>query len=276
MSLKNRQGLTEEEFLEQYDSSKYDRPSVTVDMLIFTIIDNKLKLLMVKRSNHPSIGQWALPGGFINMDENLDEAAQRELREETSLDNIYMQQVYTWGDVGRDPRTRIISVAYMALVNSTNLNVKSDDDADDATWFTVSCKLEKKSKSIINNENKIDFYYRLVLDNDIQKISALLRVRKIFDKKSTKITRTIIEVDNIAVDHAKIIEHTLEILKTNVKNTSIIFNIMPDIFSLDELKQVYEVLLDKKFSYYDFNRKVSHMVIKHNDKYKYNIEYMEN
>jgi len=110
----NKQGLTEEEFLESYDASKYERPSVTVDMLIFTVTNEKkenyrklpekvLRLLMIKRADHPYIGQWALPGGFIKMDESLEEGALRELKEETNIDNIYMEQLYTWGDVNRDP-----------------------------------------------------------------------------------------------------------------------------------------------------------------------------
>ena len=126
----NKQGLTEEEFLASYDASKYERPSVTVDMLIFTVTNEKkenyrklpekvLRLLMIKRADHPYIGQWALPGGFIKMDESLEEGALRELKEETNIDNIYMEQLYTWGDVNRDPRTRIISVSYMALVDSS-------------------------------------------------------------------------------------------------------------------------------------------------------------
>lgn len=119
----NRQGLTEEQFLTTYDASKYERPSVTVDMLILTVTEEEkknyrklpekvLKLLMIKRGDHPYMGQWALPGGFVQMNESLDEAAGRELKEETNIDDIYMEQLYTWGDVARDPRTRVISASY--------------------------------------------------------------------------------------------------------------------------------------------------------------------
>ncbi len=207
--LRNKQGLTEEEFLKTYDASKYERPSVTVDMLIFTIVDNKLKLLMIKRGDHPCIGQWALPGGFVNMDESLDEAAQRELKEETGIDNIYMEQVYTWGDLNRDPRTRIITVSYMALVDSSDLKVKADDDADDAEWFNVECTLDKEEKI----DNTIDLYYKLKLTSNNNNLSAVVRVRKIYTNKSTKIQRDVIEKNNIAVDHSKIIQYALEVLK---------------------------------------------------------------
>lgn len=212
-NLKNRQGLTELEFLAQYDPSRYDRPSATVDMLIFTILENKLKLLMVKRSDHPCIGQWALPGGFVNMNESLDEAAERELKEETNLENIYMEQLYTWGDVGRDPRTRIISTAYMALVDSTDLKVKAGDDADDADWFNVSCKLKHTQEEKTESVHQINSDYELLLTNINLKLSATVRVQKVFKTKCIKIKRSILEVDNIAVDHAKIIQQALEVLK---------------------------------------------------------------
>lgn len=212
-NLRNRQGLTELEFLAQYDPSQYERPSVTVDMLVFTISENKLKLLMVKRSDHPCIGQWALPGGFVNMNESLDKAAERELKEETNLENIYMEQVYTWGDVGRDPRTRIISTAYMALVDSTDLKIKAGDDADDVDWFNVSCKLKYTQEQKTEKGRQINLDYELLLTNTNLKLSAIVRVQKVFKTKCIKIKRTILEVDNIAVDHAKIIQQALEILK---------------------------------------------------------------
>src|SRR4051812_2201567 len=99
--LKDRQGLTEEQFLRSYDVSIYDRPSVTVDMLIFTVVDEhkenyrklpekSLKLLLVKRGVHPYMGRWALPGGFVNKKESVDEAALRELKTETNIDDVYM------------------------------------------------------------------------------------------------------------------------------------------------------------------------------------------
>ena len=147
-ALTNRQGLTEKEFLSRYDAGQYERPSVTVDMLVFTVMnemkesyrklpEKALKILMVKRGDHPYMGYWALPGGFVNIDESLDKAALRELKEETNIDNIYMEQLYTWGDVDRDPRTRVIGCSYMSLVDSSRLDIKAGDDATDASWFRV-------------------------------------------------------------------------------------------------------------------------------------------
>lgn len=103
--LRNKQGLTQEEFLKQYDASAFERPSVTVDMLIFTVVNKSeenyrklpekaLRLLMVKRGDHPFIGQWALPGGFVSVYESLEDAALRKLKTETNVDNVYMEQLY--------------------------------------------------------------------------------------------------------------------------------------------------------------------------------------
>ena len=154
---RNKMGLTEEEFLAQYDSGKYERPSVTVDMLIFTVTDvesdnyrklpeKALKLLPDQRGDHPCIGQWALPGGFVQMDESLEEAAYRELKEETGVDKVYLEQLYTWGDPDRDPRTRVISTSYLSLTVSSGLDIKASDDADDARWFTVTYRVFKEQK----------------------------------------------------------------------------------------------------------------------------------
>jgi len=127
------------EFLKTYDVSLYDRPSVTVDILIFTVdIRTGLKLLLIKRKHSPYEGCQAIPGGFVNMDESLDDAAARELREETGIEGLHMEQLYTFGSVKRDPRTRVISVTYFALVPLDKLEFTAGDDAADAGWFDVA------------------------------------------------------------------------------------------------------------------------------------------
>lgn len=129
----------DKEFLKSYDASKYERPSVTVDMLIFTVdIKKGLELLLIKRKNPPFKDAWAIPGGFVEMKESLDEAAARELKEETGIKKLHMEQLYTFGEVDRDPRTRVISVAYLALVPKDKLKVKAGDDAADAKWYGVA------------------------------------------------------------------------------------------------------------------------------------------
>jgi 8-oxo-dGTP diphosphatase len=122
-----------------YDVSRYDRPSVTVDVVIFSILEEQLKVLLIKRKAWPCEGMWAIPGGFVQMNESLDEAAYRELVEETNVtrEQIYLEQLYTFGDPGRDPRTRVITVAYFALVAADKLHPLAADDAIDVAWFSV-------------------------------------------------------------------------------------------------------------------------------------------
>ncbi|MEL7247521.1 MAG: NUDIX domain-containing protein [Bacteroidota bacterium] len=117
---------------------EYPRPSVTVDCIIFGLDDSQqLKVLLIQRDRDPFAGKWALPGGFVEMDESLEDAARRELQEETSVENVFMEQLYTFGTLGRDPRGRVISVAYFALVNLSAHTVKAETDARDARWFAI-------------------------------------------------------------------------------------------------------------------------------------------
>jgi ADP-ribose pyrophosphatase YjhB (NUDIX family) len=274
--LKNKLGLTEEQFLSTYDASKFERPSVTVDMLIFTVTDEEkknyrrlpekvLRLLMIKRGDHPYIGQWALPGGFVQMNESLDEGAYRELKEETNIDDIYIEQLYTWGDVGRDPRTRVISASYMSLVDSSTLDIKASDDADDAKWFTVSCKLYQEQKTVTEKGYVLQRLFKLSLSNDENSLSSVVKIIKTVEGKVTKVEREVIESNGIAFDHAKIIEYAIERLRSKIEYTDIAFNLMPELFTLTELQQVYEVILDTELLKANFRRKTADMVIETNE-----------
>src|SRR6266567_4499442 len=120
-----------------YDASKYERPSVTVDVVMMSLRQRDLQVLLVKRRSWPYEGMWAIPGGFVNMQESLEEAAKRELQEETGVQDVYLEQLYTFGDPGRDPRTRVITVVYFALLDSARLQVRAADDAADVGWFPV-------------------------------------------------------------------------------------------------------------------------------------------
>jgi 8-oxo-dGTP diphosphatase len=120
-----------------YDPGKWERPSVTADVVILSLQEGDLKVLLIKRRNWPYEGYWAIPGGFVEMRESLEEAARRELEEETGLRDIYMEQLYTFGDPERDPRTRVITVAYLALVDYRQLHPHAADDAGDVGWFSM-------------------------------------------------------------------------------------------------------------------------------------------
>jgi 8-oxo-dGTP diphosphatase len=116
----------------------YPHPAVTTDVVLFTIRNGALSVLLIQRANPPFDGMWALPGGFLEIDEDLAYCAQRELQEETGIQGVYLEQLYTFGSPARDPRERVISVTYFALTRSDSLQPKASSDAREALWFPVS------------------------------------------------------------------------------------------------------------------------------------------
>src|ERR1051325_729229 len=119
-------------------SYQYPRAALTVDCVVFGLDESELKVLLIERALEPFKGKWALPGGFVRVDETLDDAARRELAEEAGLKNVFLEQLYTFGDVNRDPRERVVSVAHYALVKLTDFNTRAATDAADARWFPIS------------------------------------------------------------------------------------------------------------------------------------------
>lgn len=116
----------------------YPRPALTVDIVVFTLRDNRLQVLLIQRNEEPFAGMWALPGGFVRMDESLEDAAQRELEEETGVHNVYLEQLYTYGDPQRDPRGRVVTVAYYALIPAdTPVRTEGSSDVRQACWYPV-------------------------------------------------------------------------------------------------------------------------------------------
>ncbi len=266
---RNSKGLTEKEYLKNYKPGNYERPSVTVDMLIFTIdtvtpknskcsADKVLKLLLIKRNNHPYIFQWALPGGFVNMEESLEAAAARELKEETGIENVYMEQLYTMGGVGRDPRMRVISTAYMALAPKESLNAVAGDDADEACWFTVH-------KELIEESDK-GRTWSITLLHESEAAFIKYLVKETFRMNGVvKVSDTYIELmpdskDKIAFDHIEVINLALERMGNKVDYTPIAFNLLPEEFTLSELQKVYETLLGKPLYKANFRKKIKPMV----------------
>ena len=115
----------------------HPHPSVTVDVIVFRLFGGDLQVLLIKRGHEPFGGMWAIPGGFVDIIESLDEAAKRELEEETGVRDVYLEQLYTFGDLGRDPRGRVLTVAYFALVPADAAQPRAGDDAADAGWWSV-------------------------------------------------------------------------------------------------------------------------------------------
>lgn len=272
--IKNVNGLTEKEFLSNYNSSKYEKPSVTVDMLLFTLDEirsddikrlpgKELKILLIKRKDHPFINDWAIPGGFVNINESVDQAAYRELKEETNIDNIYMEQLYTWGEVNRDPRMRVISTSYMALVNKEGLKEKAGYDASDLAWFSINKELIKEYTtqsgdiireyilSILNSEKYAKIIYKITEVN-----------RFIGFNKSVTYNFEIKEESNskLAFDHIEILSYALERMSNKVQYTTIAFSLLPETFTLTEVQQVYELLLGRELTKSNFRRWISKVV----------------
>lgn len=140
-------------------SYEYPRPGLTVDCVLFGLDATSLSVLLIRRGVEPFAGQWALPGGFVLPDETIDEAARRELREETGVEDLFLEQLYTFGDPGRDPRGWTVSVAYYSLVSKDSFVPKADSDAAEAKWFDL------------------DDISSLAFDHDRILESALTRVR---------------------------------------------------------------------------------------------------
>lgn len=118
-------------------SYQFARAAVTVDCVVFGLDDEDLKVLLIRRDLPPFEDKWALPGGFVRLEETLDEAARRELQEETSLERVFLEQLYSFGAIDRDPRERVITVAYYALVRLSDHRVQAATDARDAVWFAM-------------------------------------------------------------------------------------------------------------------------------------------
>lgn len=158
----------ERDFVANYRPGDYDRPSVTVDIVILTVKDNDFKVLLVRRKAPPYAGMWAIPGGFIDMGESLEAAALRELQEETGVEDVYLEQLYTFGDPERDPRMRVITVTYFALVESSKLKpLQAGTDAAEAGWFSVY------------NLPSLAFDHARILDYALQRVRAKLEYTNI-------------------------------------------------------------------------------------------------
>jgi 8-oxo-dGTP diphosphatase len=214
----------EQRFLQAYRADRYPRPSVTVDLLIFTVVDTDLKVLLIRRAAHPFQGALALPGGFVDVGdafhdqgEDLDAAAFRELAEETGLDRsllerhrVHLEQLYTFGKAGRDPRTRVIGVAYYALVPPTLVPlVRAGDDAADAGWFSV--------------QHEIPW-------------------------------------NDLAFDHADILRTGVARLRGKIDYSAIAFSLVPPTFTTTELREVYEAVKGEQFDASNFRRRFKRMI----------------
>ena len=187
-----------------------------------------------------------MAGGFVKVDEDLDDAPARILKNETNVDDIYLEQLYTFGETKRDPRMRIISVSYMALVDKNRITKKLSENA---SWFDVI--------SYETNGDKVD----IILDNGESVIK--FSISKKLKEHTTEIYSVeVIKNDMLAFDHAEVILTGLERLRNKKEYTDKVFNMMPELFTLGELQKVYEVILGKKLLDPAFRRIIADKVEK--------------
>lgn len=250
---------TEEEFLKAYDPSSFEQLSMTSDILILSVSNQEatnyrknakkmMSVLLVKRDDYPYKGKWCLPGGFLDpKKETLEECAKRVLKRETNLSNIYLEQLYTYDGVKRDPRMRIVSTAFVALIDREKLTEK----VENASWFDIVLLEEK--------DNIVD----ITLDNGHEAIH--FSIKKVLKEKTTDRYQFVtFKNKDLAFDHDLVILAGLERIRNKINYTDIVFNMMPEYFTLGELQQVYEVILNKKLLDPAFRRIIANKVIKTN------------
>lgn len=250
---------------------EFFKPSVTVDTIIFTVrdlnVDNyrklpekKFQVLLVKRAGEPYKDKWSLPGTFVGKEERFEEAVNRCLEEKANIKDIYLEQLYSWGDPQRDPRDRVISTSYMGLVDAGDIQIKAGKNVEDIEWFNIKLNtIKEKSKE------KKEGYYKteeieILLENKDITLKSRVRVVKELVNGNLIVYTQILQSD-LAFDHAKILIYAIERLKNKVEYTTIAFNLMPEKFTLTKLQQVYEILLDKPLLKANFRRKIADMVI---------------
>lgn len=251
---------TEEDFLKDYNVKDFDQLSMTSDILLVSVSDQEqsnyrkndkkmMSILLVKRNTFPYKDKWCLPGGFLNpKTETLEECAKRVLKKETNISNLYLEQLYTFDSLKRDPRTRIISTAYMALVDKKSIK---DEINPNASWFDVI---------LIENKNDI---VEISLTNGLVDINFSIK-KELKDKTTDRYAFKTINNKYLAFDHDIVILAGLERLKNKISYTDIVFNMMPKYFTLGELQQVYEVILNKKLLDPAFRRIIANKVEKTN------------
>lgn len=250
---------------------EFFKPSVTVDTIIFTVrdlnVDNyrklpekKFQVLLVKRAGEPYKDKWSLPGTFVGKEERFEEAVNRCMEEKANIKDIYLEQLYSWGDPQRDPRERVISTSYMGLVDAGDIQIKAGRNVEDIKWFNIKLNtIKEKSKEKKAGYHKAE-EIEILLESKQEVLKSRVKVVKELVNGNMVIYTQILQSD-LAFDHAKILIYAIERLKNKVEYTSIAFNLMPEKFTLTKLQQVYEILLDKPLLKANFRRKIADMVI---------------
>ncbi len=208
---------SEKDFLESYDASAFDRPSVTVDVVLLIAAKDALWTLLVERQEHPCLGCWALPGGFVGLEESLDAAAMRVLAKKAGLEGFFLEQLYTFGRPDRDPRTRVITVAYYALIASERLIGKNREWQVELARIAVPWEGEAGGAVTVTGADG--------------------------------------EALELAFDHAEILGTAVQRLRGKLDYSQIAFQLLPEKFTLRQLQAVHETVLGRTLNKDSFRRR---------------------
>ena len=211
--------MSERRFLEGYDESRYAHPSVTVDLVLMTVMDGALAALLQRRGAHPERGKWALPGGFVGIGESLDEAARRIARDKAHVKGGYLEQLYTFGAVKRDPRTRIITIAYFGLLPAVQFESAAAAASDLAALRIATAWSGERGGPA-----------------------------EAFGKDGTKLA--------LAFDHAEILGVAVKRLRGKLDYSRVGFELLPKNFTLRRLQDIHEAILGTRFNKPAFRRRI--------------------
>lgn len=233
----------------EHQERNYERPSVAVDAAVFgvesvksanrrALDDKKLKILLVKRGESPYKGSYSLAGGFLRPNETVEQAAARELKEEAGIEEFRLLTLKTYSDPERDPRGWIISCSFLSLVRTVELYTDSGSDAECAKWFDFEY-------SAADGRERIT----LRCGNDILSISII---------------NGIVESSDLAFDHAKIIYDAYLLLQREVRDNDLIFDLLPELFTISDIQIPYEIIMGKKEIAANFRKKISRKIVETN------------
>ncbi len=270
----------EKAWLGTYDITRFPRPSVAADMAVFSIMETAvweeetgqfrgnyrkdpekcLKLLLIRRGSHPYKDCWALPGGFCRPGESIQETAKRELKEETGVEDAYLNPFSIFSEPERDPRGWIISHGFLALMDGGRCELRSGSDAWEARWFSISMKKQQVKKEVEEAHAVIENEYELHLHCEGGKnlsLKAVIQEQKTFQAYHETVEYRILETGGLAFDHAKIILCAYLALREEAGDSGrIVFDLMPETFTLKSLQSAYETIQGRPLLTANFRRKI--------------------
>lgn len=244
--------MTEQEFLKQYDITQYPRPSVTADILAFALSRNQkdirripidgIQILLVNRAEHPDMGKWALPGGFVHQDESIGQAACRVLKTETGI-NASLHLTNTYSGIDRDPRGWIISNAFYGMVDKNTCTLRTDEHAWNTKWFTLKDH-QFQQMNTINNITETKHTYDFESEDGTESFTIEAYTYTKLEQYQIHQT-TKIKSKALAFDHDLILFETLQKLHQDIKHDiRPLFQLFPETFTISELRTAYELITE--------------------------------